>query len=65
MVVAELQRLRQAPGHDLGSVNRVLDGRNDLIAILAILSWSAADMRRRSRPRPGQKLSIRAPINIR
>ena len=66
MVVAELRRLRRAPGPSLGGVNCVLDGRNDLVAILANLPWNVADLwRRRSRPRSGPKLSVRAPGNIR
>ena len=64
VVVAELRRLRRAPGPGLGGVHRVLDGRNDLVAELAVLSWNAADLWWRSRPRSGPKLSVRAPGNI-
>ena len=48
VVVAELRQLKWAPCPGLGGVNRVLDGRNDLIAILDMLSWNTADLRRRS-----------------
>ena len=65
MVVAELRQLRQAPCPGLGGVNRVLDGHNDLIVILDMLSWNTADLQRRSRPRLGPKLGVRAPGNIR
>ena len=65
MAVAGLRWLRWAPCLGLGGVNRVLDGRNDLITILAVLLTNAADLRQRSRPRPGLKLSVRASGNIR
>ena len=45
MVVAELRRLRWAPCPGLGSVNRVLDRRNDLNAILDMLSWNTEECR--------------------
>ena len=64
VVVAELRWLRRASGPGLGGINRVLDGRNNLVAILTELLWNTADLWPRSRPRSGLKLSICAPGNI-
>ena len=61
VVEAELRWLRQAPGPGLGGVDRVLDSRNDIVAIL---SWNVADLWQCSRPRPGPKLSFCALGNI-
>ena len=65
MVVAELRGLRQAPSPGLDGVNRVLDGGDDLITILDMLLRNTADLQRRSRSRPGPKLGVCMPGNIR